>query len=96
MGVVRKSALAAAVAFAALGFGAVGASAQDRGPAVATKDIEVLRQEIRDDARRRDVTVICAIGILGGIFWLALHRAPFWPGAALILVSAISLWYSRR
>jgi len=63
---------------------------------VATKDIEVLRQEIRDDARRRDVTVICAIGILGGIFWLALHRAPFWPGAALILISAVSLWYSRR
>lgn len=33
---------------------------------VETRDIELLRQEIRDDARRRDVTVIAAIGILGG------------------------------
>src|SRR5690606_13785805 len=63
---------------------------------VETRDIELLRQEIRDDARRRDVTVIAAIGILGGIFWFALHRDPLWPGFALILASAASLWYARR
>lgn len=63
---------------------------------VAVKDIELLRREIREDARRRDVTVIAAIGLLGGIFWFALHRDPLWPGVALVLASAITLWYSRR
>lgn len=63
---------------------------------VEARDIELLRQEIREDARRRDVTVIAAIGILGGIFWFALHRDPLWPGFALILASVVSLWYARR
>lgn len=63
---------------------------------VETRDIELLRQEIRDDARRRDVTVIAAIGLLGGIFWFALHRDPLWPGVVLVLASVISLWYARR
>jgi len=40
--------LIAAVAFAALGFGAVGASAQDRGPAVATKDIDPVLKNAAD------------------------------------------------
>jgi ubiquinone biosynthesis protein len=63
---------------------------------VKSQDLETLRQEMRDDARRRDVTVISAIGLLGGIFWFALHRDPLWPGVMLVLGSAMSLWYARR
>ncbi|HEY5807795.1 MAG TPA: ubiquinone biosynthesis regulatory protein kinase UbiB [Povalibacter sp.] len=63
---------------------------------VQSQDLETLRQEIRDDARRRDVTVISAIGLLGGIFWFALHRDPLWPGVVLIIASVLSLWYARR
>ena len=28
--------------------------------------------------------LISAIGLLGGIFWFALNRDPFWPGVALV------------
>lgn len=59
-------------------------------------DIEALRREIREDARRRDTTVVAAIVLLGGLFWLSLHRDPLWPGIAMILASAATLWYSRR
>ncbi|MBB6092797.1 ubiquinone biosynthesis protein [Povalibacter uvarum] len=63
---------------------------------VASKELETLRQEIREDGRRRDITVISAIALLGGLFWLALHRDPVWPGIALVVGSLVSLWYSRR
>ncbi|HEY6641742.1 ubiquinone biosynthesis regulatory protein kinase UbiB [Povalibacter sp.] len=63
---------------------------------VRSRDLEILRQEIREDARRRDTTVIAAIGLLGGIFWFALHRDPLWPGVVLVLASLATLWYSRR
>ncbi|HEU4487267.1 MAG TPA: ubiquinone biosynthesis regulatory protein kinase UbiB [Povalibacter sp.] len=63
---------------------------------VASKDLEVLRQEIRNDARRRDMTVVAAIVLLGGIFWFALHRDPLWPGFMMVIASAAALWYSRR
>lgn len=59
-------------------------------------DIEALRREIREDARRRDTTVVAAIVLLGGLFWLSLHRDPLWPGIAMIVASAATLWYSRR
>jgi len=63
---------------------------------VESRDLTVLRQEIRDDARRRDVTVIAAVGLLGGLFWFALHRDPLWPGVVLVIASAVSLWYARK
>jgi ubiquinone biosynthesis protein len=63
---------------------------------VDNKDLVILRQEIREDGRRRDVTLIAAVTLLGGLFWLALDRSPLWPGAVLVLGSLISLWYSRR
>lgn len=63
---------------------------------VRSDDLATLREEIRDNARRRDVTVISAIGLLGGIFWFALHRDPLWPGVVLVVASLISLWYTRR
>jgi hypothetical protein len=63
---------------------------------VVTRDLEILRQEIREDARRRDITLICAVVLLGGLFWLAVDRDPLWPGFALVAGSLLSLWYARR
>ena len=63
---------------------------------VIAPDVEILRQEIREDGRRRDVTLIAAITLLGGLFWLALDRSPSWPGIVLVFGSVFSLWYSRR
>jgi hypothetical protein len=63
---------------------------------VESKDLDVLRQEIRNDARRRDMTVVAAVVLLGGIFWFALHRDPLWPGFVMMIASALALWYGRR
>jgi ubiquinone biosynthesis protein len=56
----------------------------------------LLRAQLREDARRRDRVLISAVGLLGGIIWLAVNRDPFWPGAALIVAGAISYWYARK
>ncbi len=63
---------------------------------MASPDLELLRQELREDGRRRDITVISAIAVLGGLFWLALHRDPVWPGIGLVIGGLLSMWYSRR
>lgn len=63
---------------------------------LVSKDIEALRQELREEGRRRDRTLLAGVGLLGGIIWLALAHDPAWPGFALVTVSLISLWYSRR
>jgi ubiquinone biosynthesis protein len=62
---------------------------------VENKDMDKLRQEIRDDARRRDGTLISAAALLGGIIWLAVDRDPAWPGIVLMIASAIGLWGGR-
>lgn len=63
---------------------------------VHNPDLDRLRLEIRNDARRRDVTLICAVILLGGLFWLSLHRDPVWPGYAMLIGSALGLWFGRR
>jgi ubiquinone biosynthesis protein len=44
--------------------------------------IEELRRELRASARRRDLTVVSAVALLGGLVWLALGASP-WPGVVL-------------
>ena len=63
---------------------------------VVTKDLDALRQEMREDARRRDVTLVCAVAMLGGVFWLTVGRDPMWPGFAIIAASLLALWYARK
>jgi ubiquinone biosynthesis protein len=55
-----------------------------------------LRAEIRESARRRDVTTLCGVGILGGIVWTALAPEPLWPGVALIAAGVLGLFWRRR
>ena len=62
---------------------------------VENKEFARLRQEIREDARRRDGTLISAVALLGGIVWLAVDRDPAWPGIVLMIASAIGLWGGR-
>lgn len=63
---------------------------------VDTRDIELLRQEIRLTARRRDMTLVVSIGALAGIVWLALASQPSWPGYLMLLASAIGFISLRR
>jgi ubiquinone biosynthesis protein len=63
---------------------------------VEDKNAALLRAQLREDARRRDRVLISAVGLLGGIIWLAVNHDPIWPGAALIVAGAISYWYARK
>lgn len=63
---------------------------------VGTRDIELLRQEIRLTARRRDMTLVASIAALAGIVWLALASQPVWPGYLMLLASAIGFISLRR
>jgi len=56
----------------------------------------LMRAQLREEGRRRDRVLISAVGLLGGIVWLALGRDPQWPGVALVVVSAMSYWYARK
>ena len=57
---------------------------------------ESLRREIREDGRRRDITLFCGLGALGGVLWFALGGEPLWPGFALVIASILGLASLRR
>jgi ubiquinone biosynthesis protein len=63
---------------------------------IEAKNIELLRQEIRESSRRRDATLITVTATLGGILWLALAEGPSWPGYALIIASIFGFISLRR
>jgi ubiquinone biosynthesis protein len=63
---------------------------------IEDQNAALLRAQLREDARRRDRVLISAVGLLGGIVWLAVDRDPMWPGLVLVALSAISYWYARK
>jgi ubiquinone biosynthesis protein len=63
---------------------------------VEAKNLERLQQAIRDDGRRRDVTIITSIGALAGVVWLAVGATPAWPGYVLLVGSILGLISLRR
>ncbi|HEY0939196.1 MAG TPA: ubiquinone biosynthesis regulatory protein kinase UbiB [Steroidobacter sp.] len=63
---------------------------------VDNKEIERLQQTIRDDGRRRDVTLVSSIGMLGGIVLLATGAGPEWLGYALLAGSVVGLLTLRK
>jgi ubiquinone biosynthesis protein len=63
---------------------------------IAEQSASLLRAQLREEARRRDRVLISAVGLLGGIVWLAVDRDPAWPGFALVVASAMSYWYARK
>jgi ubiquinone biosynthesis protein len=63
---------------------------------IEAHDIEMLREEIRSSARRRDVTLVASALALSGVLWLALSDGASWPGYLLLLASVLGLGWLRR
>jgi ubiquinone biosynthesis protein len=63
---------------------------------VETKEIERLQASIREDGRRRDVTLVTAIGALGGIVLIASDAGPEWLGYSLLVASVVGLVSLRK
>ncbi len=57
--------------------------------------IEQLRAELRASARRRDLTLVGAVTLLGGIVWLAVSFNP-WPGVVLAAGGALAIGLARK
>ena len=57
--------------------------------------IEELREEMRENARRRDRTMVAAAALLGGLVWLAVGASP-WPGVALCAAGLAGAWAATR
>jgi ubiquinone biosynthesis protein len=63
---------------------------------VDARNIESLRQELRDTARRQSIITLCAMGMLGGVLWFALGAHPAWLGAVILLAGILGLVSLRR
>ena len=57
---------------------------------------QALQAEIREGARRRDITTLCGMACLGGVLWFALGASPWWPGAVLLGGGIAALIFRRR
>jgi ubiquinone biosynthesis protein len=63
---------------------------------IDTTEIERLQQTIREDGRRRDVTLMTAIGALGGIVLIATDAGPEWLGYSVLVASIVGLFTLRK
>jgi ubiquinone biosynthesis protein len=61
-----------------------------------TREIERLQQTIRDDGRRRDVTLVSSVGIFSGVLLIIADVAPIWFGCSVLAVSLIALFSLRK
>ena len=57
--------------------------------------LEQLRRDLREEARRRDVTLIALTAILAGVVWLAFGRHPTWPGIVVAVGGVLTLLFRR-
>jgi ubiquinone biosynthesis protein len=55
--------------------------------------MEELRAQLHADGRRRDAVTLGAALLLGGLVWLAVGRAPAWPGWVLLAAGLARLLY---
>jgi ubiquinone biosynthesis protein len=62
---------------------------------VRTDEVELLRAEIREHARRRDRSLISLFSAFAGVLWIGFSPHPAWPGIVLLVGGAISWWSSR-
>ena len=63
---------------------------------IDTTEIERLKQTIKEDGRRRDVTLATAIGVLSGVILLATGTGPDWLGYTLLGASIVGLLTLRK
>jgi ubiquinone biosynthesis protein len=59
----------------------------------ASPELAELRAEMRAAARRREAVILGAALLAGGLVWVALARAPQWPGWALLAVGLAQVLY---
>jgi ubiquinone biosynthesis protein len=62
---------------------------------VRTDEVEYLRAEIREHARRRDRSFISILSAFAGVMWIGFSPQPAWPGAVLLVGGVIAWWSSR-
>lgn len=62
---------------------------------VDSPEYQLLRQELRRNARRHEIALLSATAALGGIVWLALGSEPSWPGFALLAASVVGILVGR-
>jgi predicted unusual protein kinase regulating ubiquinone biosynthesis (AarF/ABC1/UbiB family) len=62
---------------------------------VEASNLDNFKDELRESARKRDVTIVSALTALGGILWLAVSGDPPWIGAALVVGGAGGLLFRR-
>jgi hypothetical protein len=63
---------------------------------VEMRDIDKLREEIREDGRQRDRTIIAALTGFAAVLWLIAGRDPSWPAWIVLVGSCWALRWSRR
>ncbi len=61
-----------------------------------TREIERLQQTIRDDGRRRDVTLVTTVGAFSGVLLILSDAAPAWLGYSVLAASMIALFSLRK
>jgi ubiquinone biosynthesis protein len=62
---------------------------------VEASNLDSFKDELRESARKRDVTIVSAFTALGGIMWLGVSGEPVWIGAALVAAGAAGLLFRR-
>jgi ubiquinone biosynthesis protein len=63
-------------------------------PPAAAVEIAALREEMRAAGRRREILVLGAALLFGGLVWLAAGRSPAWLGWALLATGVVKLLYA--
>ncbi|HPF27466.1 MAG TPA: ubiquinone biosynthesis regulatory protein kinase UbiB [Steroidobacteraceae bacterium] len=64
---------------------------------IEAAELTRLRRDLDAHRSQRDVVLVAAVLLLAGIVWLAVDRAPAWPGWALCAAAAAALvWRIRR
>jgi hypothetical protein len=61
-----------------------------------TREIERLQQTIRDDGRRRDVTLVTTASAFIGVLLLVTNTGPDWLGYTVIAASLLALFSLRK
>jgi ubiquinone biosynthesis protein len=61
-----------------------------------TREIERLQQTIRDDGRRRDVTLVSAVAAFSGVLLIIAEAGPAWLGYSVLAASVIALLSLRK
>src|SRR5690606_39225579 len=62
---------------------------------VEATNLDVIRNELRNTGRRRDLTIVGSIGAMSGILWLALYADPARPGLMLAIACVATLAFRR-